>query len=271
MIDYRKGREIAGNVGETIWANSVPLALVGAGLGWFLMTSSGKGSGSRATRGRGRRGAGTTAPGDQQGAGQQHGATQDHGQTNGGSHGMYESVRDTVGEQANRVYRRASSGFSQIADEQPLLLGAAGLVLGAALGAVLPNTRYENELLGDTRDDLTRGVKDFGREQYEKAQRVVERTVDVVRQEADRQGFSAQGAREAVEEVTNRAGTVAGKVAEAVREETGLSAGKQGERKKEAGSGGSKGSTQTDTPTDAARGEDLASRPGEKGPGGGTV
>ena len=268
MIDYRKGREIAGNVGETIWANSVPLALVGAGLGWFLMTSPGRGTGRRGTdrRGRGNRAVGGAAGAHE--AGQQEGAAQGQRQTNGGSHAVYESVRNTIGEHANRAYRRASTSFNQIADEQPLLLGAAGLVLGAALGAVLPTTRYENELLGDTRDDLTRGVKDFGREQYEKAQRVVERTVDVVKQEADRQGFSAQGAREAVEEVTNRAGTVAGKVAETVREETGLSGGKQSERKKES-AGGSKGSAQAAPSTDATRGEDLASQPGEKGPGSG--
>ena len=308
MIDYRAGREMAANVGETLWENSIPLALVGAGIGWFLVSGM-VGSRSGGGRKQGRRGGGGgQGRGGQGGGGQGGGAgAQGAGEQQGQTQGTLSSIRErgarltgTAGEQAQRVYRRASRTFGDMVEEQPLLLGAAGLIVGAALGAVIPGTRYESELVGETAEELTRTVREYGREQLDKAHRVVERTVDAVKEEAGRQGFSAEGAREAVDEVRNRATNVASSVAGIVREETGIAVGgKEGGSKGAGGAGGggagasqgggqagrqdaNRGNDMTSgagrppqpaTGGEANRGNDMTSQPGGQGSGGpkGTV
>jgi hypothetical protein len=61
--------------------------------------------------------------------------------------------------QAGRgVWRQAG----QFVDRQPLVLGALGLAVGAAIGASLPATREENRLMGEARDEWLRQAKDTG-------------------------------------------------------------------------------------------------------------
>lgn len=237
MIDYKAGREMAENAGEAVLENSVSLALIGAGIGWFVVSNM-KG-GRRSSRhdeasGRGG-GAGSKAA---------RMARSQFAKAEGAAQRAYESVSDTAGqtwssvrnkgsqlgesagETAQRVYRRASRTFGDLAIEQPLLLGAAGLVVGATIGALIPGTRYESEWVGETRDDLTRSAKEYGREQLDRAQRVVEKTVETVKSEAAKQGFTVEAAKEsakeAVDEVKDRAAKVANAATDAARAEAGV-------------------------------------------------
>ena len=50
--------------------------------------------------------------------------------------------------------RRAGSQLSYWMDHNPLAVGAAAMVIGAAVGMALPESRREQELMGDTRDRL---------------------------------------------------------------------------------------------------------------------
>jgi phage-related protein len=52
------------------------------------------------------------------------------------------------------------SSFTNILHDQPLLLGSAVLLAGAALGFVLPRSTYEQKLVGETSDRFVREVKD---------------------------------------------------------------------------------------------------------------
>lgn len=49
---------------------------------------------------------------------------------------------------------RTRQSFWEVMEENPLTLGAVVLVAGAAIGAAIPSTEYENRLLGETRDRL---------------------------------------------------------------------------------------------------------------------
>lgn len=49
---------------------------------------------------------------------------------------------------------QARQGLDTLIQQQPLLLGAAGLALGALLGGLLPRTETEDRLMGDARDQL---------------------------------------------------------------------------------------------------------------------
>ena len=58
-------------------------------------------------------------------------------------------------------------GFNSLLSEQPLLLGALGIAVGAAIGAALPPTEQEDRLFGSARDKALSGIKQRGTETYE--------------------------------------------------------------------------------------------------------
>lgn len=94
-----------------------------------------------------------------------------------------------LGQQSQQQYYRARERFDQLLDEQPLIVGGIGVAVGAALGATLPVTQRENELLGPTRDNLMGRAAETVRQQAENvkqsAQRVVQSTKETAKQEAD--------------------------------------------------------------------------------------
>jgi hypothetical protein len=70
---------------------------------------------------------------------------------------------------SRRAYGRARSTVSHVAEEQPLVLGALGLAVGAALGAVVPRTEHEDALMGDVRDRAVDEAAESARDYAERA------------------------------------------------------------------------------------------------------
>lgn len=64
--------------------------------------------------------------------------------------GMADNARSTL----RRSTRGAQNGLQRLLRDNPLLVGAAAIVAGAAVGAALPETERENELMGETRDSM---------------------------------------------------------------------------------------------------------------------
>ncbi|HEY0845888.1 MAG TPA: DUF3618 domain-containing protein [Noviherbaspirillum sp.] len=89
-------------------------------------------------------------------------------------------------QRSREQYYRTKDRVGQFADEQPLVLGALGIALGAALGALLPTTRRENELMGRTRDDLLDRAKETAREQADHVKQSAQRVAEAAKQEAGR-------------------------------------------------------------------------------------
>lgn len=79
-----------------------------------------------------------------------------------------QNAKNNVRHQAER----ANQEFEHMLKEQPLALGAIGIVFGALIGASLPHTRKEDEILGSARDKLTGKAAKAAGEAYEKAQDV---------------------------------------------------------------------------------------------------
>jgi hypothetical protein len=71
--------------------------------------------------------------------------------------------------------RRARDGFSSLLEDQPLIVGALGIALGAAIGAALPSTEQEDRLLGGMRDQTVSKVKEITRDTYDQVRGTVKR------------------------------------------------------------------------------------------------
>jgi hypothetical protein len=79
--------------------------------------------------------------------------------------GALRSARDTGGALLNRVGNYAGAdGVSDMFERNPLIIGAIGVMTGALIAALLPMSQVENELLGQTRDELWQRAEDFGEE-----------------------------------------------------------------------------------------------------------
>ena len=155
-------REFASNLGTSVKQNPLSVTLVGIGLAWLML------SGRRATAGgdeahgmagsteraresikEGAVAAGQTVSQTVRGAAQKW--------TEAGASIRYRS-RQAV--DATRVRaERARRGFGSILNEQPLVLGAIGVAIGAAIAAAAPQTRAEDEWMGEARDWLTDELK----------------------------------------------------------------------------------------------------------------
>jgi ElaB/YqjD/DUF883 family membrane-anchored ribosome-binding protein len=91
-----------------------------------------------------------------------------------------------MGRRSQMQMERAKDRFGQMMDEQPLVLGALGLAIGAALGAAIPSTRRENEMMGSVRDDLLDRAKETAREQAETLKQSAQRVADTAKHEVER-------------------------------------------------------------------------------------
>jgi ElaB/YqjD/DUF883 family membrane-anchored ribosome-binding protein len=85
---------------------------------------------------------------------------------------MSAELRSTSGT-AQVQTERVREGFNNLLNEQPLLLGALGIAVGAAIGAALPATEQEDRLFGSARDRTLSEVKQRGAESYEQVREKV--------------------------------------------------------------------------------------------------
>ena len=94
----------------------------------------------------------------------------------------------------------AGETFVRSVRRNPIAAGAATLVLGGVLAALLPRSRVENRLMGEPADELRRRADVL-------AARGIDAGRDVVRAAADEaadQGLTPKGAREAIDEAGER-------------------------------------------------------------------
>jgi ElaB/YqjD/DUF883 family membrane-anchored ribosome-binding protein len=79
-----------------------------------------------------------------------------------------------TGRAASNTASRTGTSVGQFAREQPLLVAGIGFALGVALGALLPLTRAEGELLGEQADRLKEKASDLVSEGYDKVKSVAQ-------------------------------------------------------------------------------------------------
>lgn len=84
----------------------------------------------------------------------------------GGSSGRGPGVRSGGARRAPGLSRQFQDQVYELGREYPVLLGAVGLAVGAALGGTLYATATENRLFGDLSDDLKQRARELAGKQY---------------------------------------------------------------------------------------------------------
>ena len=90
-----------------------------------------------------------------------------------------------LGQRTGQQVRRAREGYWDLVERRPMAAGVATMAAGLLVGLLIPNTRRENRLMGETRDELLRGARDA-------SQRTLEKTKEVARTAMDAAGTAAQ-------------------------------------------------------------------------------
>jgi hypothetical protein len=84
------------------------------------------------------------------------------------------------------------SRLRQAIEQNPMALGLVAVAVGGAVALAAPETRRENELLGEARDTLIDRAQTSAQTAVEKVQRVVEEVGETVEKEAKYQGLSTE-------------------------------------------------------------------------------
>ena len=131
-----------------------------------------------------------------------------------------------LGTRAREQTRQVGTRLERMIDENPLALAAGAIVLGLAVGLVLPRTRREDELMGSARDQVVeRGeqVVDRVKEAAGEAAREVTATVkgEVAERGPEVKGVVQDIAGRVTEQVKDSAGRVRDAAAEALKDQTG--------------------------------------------------
>jgi hypothetical protein len=127
--------------------NAVPLALIGAGIGWLFATRSRDGWGRRERLQRQRFG-------EERGWGREQVERAENLMHEGAEKGR------EIGREARYGLRRAGERSRDFARESPLAVGALAVAAGVGVGMLLPATRREAEMLGPARDRLIGEARD---------------------------------------------------------------------------------------------------------------
>jgi ElaB/YqjD/DUF883 family membrane-anchored ribosome-binding protein len=121
--------------------------------------------------------------------------------------------------QMHRQAENIQDGFNYLLREQPLVLIGMGVALGAALGAGLPSTRREDELMGESSDQLKSQATAMGKEQLHKAEAVAGAAAGAAMDQVDQEHVDGSGLKETVNKAKESAERIAGAAKEAAEKE----------------------------------------------------
>lgn len=189
----RETRDRASDVVDGVRQNPIPALMIGAGVAWLLM---GKSKSRDETRNY-RVSRGSTRYSSAYDSGEHSNRETEpvygdvdyrtSGIRSAGRTGELDNIADKTRsmahegyESARRATYRAQNGLQRVLRDNPLLVGAAAVVVGAAVGAALPETERENELMGEARDSVVDRAQDVARTAATTVQEVAKDAADEV-------------------------------------------------------------------------------------------
>lgn len=110
--------------------------------------------------------------------------------------GHVQVAATNLGSQVSEQASRGAGWFSRTLQESPLAIGAMAIVFGVGLGFIVPETSYEDKLLGATRDKLAgkaqEAAQDLTQKVTEVAQTATQEAIKSVKSEAKNQGLTSE-------------------------------------------------------------------------------
>ncbi|HKT79360.1 MAG TPA: DUF3618 domain-containing protein [Vicinamibacterales bacterium] len=153
-------RDTAGGVVEMIRDNPIPAALIGIGAAWMWMAGQNHDGTRRESRQRAdwrTRSRRRDYSFEAYNAGYDRDADDYDDYEDYNTEPMTDRAKEYARETSDsiaRAGRRAQTQLQRMINDNPLLVGAGALMLGAAFGMAVPETERENELMGDARDSV---------------------------------------------------------------------------------------------------------------------
>jgi gas vesicle protein len=98
-----------------------------------------------------------------------------------------ESVRygaHQVAQEAQYRAERVGSRFGEVMEDNPLLIGAAAVALGAVIGLAFPASEKENQIFGEKRDEFMERAQEVVGEKVQQAQQVAQEVVETTKETA---------------------------------------------------------------------------------------
>ncbi len=126
---------------------------------------------------------------------------------------MAEQAQEQLGAASEEVIRRVR----KLVEEQPLLVGAIGLAIGAGIAAVVPTTEAEKEYLGESSEAAKEAVSEFASEQLETVKDAAGKVAQAMSEAADTEGLTEE-VQSFGDSVSSRLGKVAQAGADRARE-----------------------------------------------------
>lgn len=194
-LGYARGNggEFMHNLTDTVRANPVPTLLTTVGLAWLMA-----GQNRQPTLHTSSTGIGSST-----GSGASDKARQLKANVSDRMHSTGQHLSESKQRLSDSMHRgsdsaryqadRARQGFDTLLREQPLVLGAIGIAVGALMGGVLPATRREDELMGETSDRLKQRASGMAREQAEHAREAGKEIGRDLKERVDQSGHRVDG------------------------------------------------------------------------------
>lgn len=163
MLDFGKGggKEFTGNLAQAVKDNPMPALVAAAGLAWLYSANRSAGTTtvtiSETTT--------TEVPATSGGLSERlHSAKSTIGEKASGAAGSIRSGASSAKQSVASGFGRAAQGYGGMLQDNPLAAGAIAVAVGALLGALIPPTRKEDEMMGEASDRLMDRVKGAARE-----------------------------------------------------------------------------------------------------------
>jgi hypothetical protein len=156
-----KLKETGSSVGNVIWQNPIPFALIGLGAGMLVVhrVRHADGRTMRSYRQRSDR---------EMGYGMATPRYVGMGRQLEGSSGKYGSRVSNLTHEAKEGALSAGRTVGRLMKENPLAVGAVAVAVGAAVGLALPSTRIEKEYMGEASERVVDRAQQVARDAMDK-------------------------------------------------------------------------------------------------------
>jgi ElaB/YqjD/DUF883 family membrane-anchored ribosome-binding protein len=169
-----RGPDLVRTVGDTVKKNPIPVLLTLTGAAWLIASAmrSNSSEPSRLTQRLGQTRLGSklqetaNTVRDRAASATQNVRERAYSATEATRDRATQTLRSASAVTRERA-RQTQAQVENFVQEQPLVVGAIAVAVGAAIGAALPTTEYENRTLGSLRDRTIEKARQVGQEQYQ--------------------------------------------------------------------------------------------------------